>query len=255
MIAAGCLPIAGHSLADIICGGFSRGRGKEKDAIIWAPRHAIIHGRLVIQTPKAMHRIPLHTPTDLIAARLPDAVPAAKTLGRGERRQRRPAAPAVHVGAGVFSAPPARRSVQRRARRRGWARLRSIAWSSRLRRFESGPVVLTLLIDREVNAHYRTGRVVTTVDCVTAAPTLARSMESRRQVWLADRLVLTKTDLAAASDRLLSLLATLNRDAPVTCNSGRLDAARLFGPCNEIDLITPARRTAGHEGVGHRCRW
>lgn len=115
------------------------------------------------------------------------------------------------------------------------------------------PVLQTLLTDREVNARYRLGRVVTTVDTVNAEATLSRSMESRRQVGLADCLVLTKIDLAEASDRLRSVLAGLNRVAPIACNSGSLDAARLFDSSDGIDLVTSAKQTDGPAAGGRHA--
>jgi G3E family GTPase len=73
--------------------------------------------------------------------------------------------------------------------------------------------------------------VVTTVDAVNGASTLAREPVSIKQVALADRLVLTKSDLAGGPQHLLlDRVADLNAAAPlVTANHGSIDPALLEG--------------------------
>jgi G3E family GTPase len=117
---------------------------------------------------------------------------------------------------------------------------------------DPAPVLQTLMTDRAVGAHYRLGRVVTTVDGVTGENTLSRATESRKQIAFADRMILTKTDLAEPSNRLLSALAELNQSAPVTRNTGSLDADVLFGFPDETDLVTSAERTHRHAAQRHR---
>ena len=74
---------------------------------------------------------------------------------------------------------------------------------------DPAPILQTLMI-------HAAGRlvldgVVTTVDAVNGASTLAREPVSKKQVALADRLVLTKSDLADGSQHvLLDRLAELN---------------------------------------------
>jgi G3E family GTPase len=75
--------------------------------------------------------------------------------------------------------------------------------------------------------------IITTVDALFAATQLARHPETRKQVALADRLVLTKTDLAApdAVRRLRAVLAGLNPAAPILAAvQGDVDTAALFPP-------------------------
>ncbi len=60
------------------------------------------------------------------------------------------------------------------------------------------PVLTTLHADPVLKHHYRMAGVVTTVDAVNGARNLAMHPESVKQVAVADRIVLTKTDLAAA---------------------------------------------------------
>jgi len=74
------------------------------------------------------------------------------------------------------------------------------------------PVLATVMHDTVMQHHLRPGNVITTVDAVHAAGQLTRHSESRKQVALADRLVLTKTDLvnAQAVAALAAELAHLN---------------------------------------------
>jgi len=74
------------------------------------------------------------------------------------------------------------------------------------------------------------GGVVTTVDAVTGHATLERETISRKQVAVADRIVLSKLDLANGGDcLLLSRLAQLNCTAPtLRADHGRVDTDCLF---------------------------
>ena len=70
---------------------------------------------------------------------------------------------------------------------------------------------------------------MTTVDAVNGADTLGREEISAKQVAVADRLVLTKTDLAGSSQSaLMRRIRALNAAAPVlTSQHGRVEG--LFG--------------------------
>src|SRR3954447_26370415 len=57
------------------------------------------------------------------------------------------------------------------------------------------PILATLKADPVLRHHFRPGAVVTTVDAVNLPAQIERYVESLRQVAIADRLVLTKTDL------------------------------------------------------------
>ena len=64
------------------------------------------------------------------------------------------------------------------------------------------PILSTVQADPVLRHHFRLGNVITTVDAVNGVGQLARQAECTKQVAVADRLVLTKTDLAeAARDR------------------------------------------------------
>jgi G3E family GTPase len=87
------------------------------------------------------------------------------------------------------------------------------------------PVLSTLAADPVLRHHVRAGNVVTTVDAALGPATLAGHPESAKQVAVADRIVMTKTDLvdattlaaAEAAVRAVNPAATLLRagaDAP-----------------------------------------
>lgn len=61
---------------------------------------------------------------------------------------------------------------------------------------DPAPVLHTLMTDRNIASRYRLDAIVTTVDTVNAMETLDRQMEAVKQIAVADRIILTKTDLA-----------------------------------------------------------
>ena len=77
---------------------------------------------------------------------------------------------------------------------------------------------------------FRLQAVVTLVDALVGVATLAAHPEAAKQVALADRLVLTKTDLADAStlDALTAQVRALNPGAPLM-DVATATAAQLFG--------------------------
>lgn len=79
------------------------------------------------------------------------------------------------------------------------------------------PILSTLKSDPMLKHHFIVGNVVTTVDVMNGIANLDRYIESNRQVAIADRLVMTKTDLAddAKIGRLADRLERINPDAPI----------------------------------------
>jgi G3E family GTPase len=92
------------------------------------------------------------------------------------------------------------------------------------------PILSTVQADPVLKHHFRLGNVITTVDAVNGATQLARQPECARQVAVADRLVLTKTDLAdeGPTDSLLARVRRLNPSAPLWRAMDELDAAALL---------------------------
>jgi G3E family GTPase len=86
------------------------------------------------------------------------------------------------------------------------------------------------MTDAKIAGRIFLGGVVTTVDCVNGTDTLTREEISVKQVAVADRLVLTKTDLAGPMQpALMRRLAALNATAPVLhARQGQIDPQKLF---------------------------
>jgi G3E family GTPase len=79
------------------------------------------------------------------------------------------------------------------------------------------PILSTVHSDPVLQHHFRLGNVITTVDAVNGSRQLDAQPESIKQVAMADRLVLTKTDLATAevAHRLMQRLRHINPGAPL----------------------------------------
>jgi G3E family GTPase len=96
---------------------------------------------------------------------------------------------------------------------------------------DPAPILHTLISDPLVAGRYSLDGVVTTVDAVNGAGTLDRQPEAVKQAAVADRLLLTKTDLAEpdAVAALKARLAALNPSAPlIPVAQGEVDPAVLF---------------------------
>ncbi len=96
---------------------------------------------------------------------------------------------------------------------------------------DPAPILHTLMSDPLVAARYTLDGVVATVDAVNGAGTLDRQPEAVKQAAVADRLLLTKTDLGGgeATAALKARLAALNPSAPVVAVAqGVVDPALLF---------------------------
>ncbi len=108
---------------------------------------------------------------------------------------------------------------------------------------DPAPILHTLMQDPLVSSRYRLDGVITTVDGVNGAGTLDRQVEAVKQAAVADRILLTKSDIAdpAALETLRARLAQLNPGAPlfVTVDGG-IEPARLF----DAGLYNPATKTA-----------
>jgi G3E family GTPase len=95
---------------------------------------------------------------------------------------------------------------------------------------DPAPILQTLMTDAVLATRLVLGGVATTVDAVTGDNTLAREDVSQKQVAVAERIVLTKLDLASASEPALrARLRLLNSGAPiVTADHGRIAEHDLF---------------------------
>ena len=98
---------------------------------------------------------------------------------------------------------------------------------------DPSPILQTFSTDRALGDTFHVDVVAAVVDAETGAATLAWSAEARKQVILADRLIVTKADLAgaAAADALAAQLRGLNVHADILqAVNGDLDPTRLTEP-------------------------
>jgi G3E family GTPase len=117
---------------------------------------------------------------------------------------------------------------------------------------DPAPILQTLMSDPLLADRFRLDGVIATVDAVNGMDQLDRHFESVKQAAVADRLVLTKTDLAEPA-RLAALQARLKRLNPgapqILARLGEVDGARLFdaGLFNPA-LFNPALKTPDVQG-------
>ena len=105
-------------------------------------------------------------------------------------------------------------------------------------------ILQALMIDPELAGIYVLGEVITTVDSLLGLETLDRHRQSARQVAAADRILLTKGDLAVPSAALDARLHRLNPCARrFTVAYGAIAASTLFdnrpGECIPITRYLP----------------
>ncbi len=107
---------------------------------------------------------------------------------------------------------------------------------------DPAPILHTLMNDPLLSARYRLDGVIATIDCVHALDQFDRQFEPIKQAAVADRLLITKTDLASEAQiaALRTRLAAINPAAPtLTVIQGKVEAAALFG----AGLYDPATKT------------
>jgi G3E family GTPase len=107
---------------------------------------------------------------------------------------------------------------------------------------DPAPVLHTAMAHPYLLLRYRLDGVITVVDAVNGEATLDAHEEAVKQAAVADRIVLTKTDLAgdAQRERIASRLRTLNPAAPI------LDAARGEAAADSLlgsGLYDPAKKS------------
>lgn len=107
---------------------------------------------------------------------------------------------------------------------------------------DPAPVLYTLLEDFFIAERYRIDGVVTAVDVTHASGQLSRHFEAVKQVTMADRLLLTKCDLATPEEIAVvaKRLARANPGAPqIEIRNGVVDTAQVMG-CGLYDPATKA---------------
>ena len=117
---------------------------------------------------------------------------------------------------------------------------------------DPSPILQTFATDRALGEVFHVEAVVTVVDAETGSDTLSWSSEARRQAILADRLVITKTDIAGegAAEALTAQLRALNPGAEILeAVNGELDPSRLTEPADDQRNAFVAE-AAHSDGIG-----
>jgi G3E family GTPase len=120
---------------------------------------------------------------------------------------------------------------------------------------DPAPILQGLIYDIGMMELFRIGPVVTMVDAVHGARALDEHREAVKQVAIADRLMLSKTDLASG-DMIATLTARLKRlnpGAPLFQVSDSMSPEQLFGGAGfELDdKISEVRRWIDEEAHAH----
>jgi len=126
---------------------------------------------------------------------------------------------------------------------------------------DPAPIVHTLMSDPIIAGQFRLDGLVTTVDGVLGFTTLNKHPEAVKQAAIADRIVITKCDMADDLDALQARLADLNPAAIlIRSEHGRVRARDLIeAGLFDRDFVAHAERWLGDEqikahdhGHGHR---
>jgi G3E family GTPase len=105
---------------------------------------------------------------------------------------------------------------------------------------DPAPILHTLIQDPQLADFYRLDGVIATVDAVNGMDQLDKQVESVKQAAVADRIVLTKSDLSRNTAALEARLHRLNPAAPILrVVEGVIDPSGLF----DAGLYNPATKT------------
>jgi G3E family GTPase len=105
---------------------------------------------------------------------------------------------------------------------------------------DPAPILHTLIQDPQLADFYRLDGVIATVDAVNGMDQLDQQSESVKQAAVADRIVLTKSDLQGDTSTLEARLHRLNPAAPILkAVDGKIDPSGLF----DAGLYNPATKT------------
>ncbi len=86
---------------------------------------------------------------------------------------------------------------------------------------DPAPIAYTILVEPVIQHHFRLGNIITVIDAVNGLQQLETFPEAVKQAALADRLVISKTDLCQSAEiaALRLRLQQLNASAPI-CDAG-----------------------------------
>ncbi|MEL7297092.1 MAG: GTP-binding protein [Pseudomonadota bacterium] len=107
---------------------------------------------------------------------------------------------------------------------------------------DPAPIMHTLMTDEAISERYQLNSIITTVDAVNGGDTLDMQFESVKQAAVADRLIITKTDLTdsrTVSDLQARLLELNPRAVQITVGTDDIDPTALF----ESAIYDPATKS------------
>jgi G3E family GTPase len=94
---------------------------------------------------------------------------------------------------------------------------------------DPAPISFTITTDPVLQHHYRIHKIVATLSTIDAFNNLERSIESQKQLMLADLIVLTKVDIKPKDDALIEKIRSLNPAAEIVeAVRGELDPNIFF---------------------------
>ena len=124
-----------------------------------------------------------------------------------------------------------------------------------------GPVAQTFFMDEDIGTSYLLDGVITVVDASNAMQQLDRFEEAQRQVGFADRMLLSKTDLAPAAElaALETRLKRINPRAPILrADFGKVAIAEVldirgFNLNEKLDIDPDFLKEDEHHHHDHEC--
>lgn len=123
---------------------------------------------------------------------------------------------------------------------------------------DPAPIIYTLMADPVIRHHFRLGNIITTLDAVNGLKQLDRQPEFVKQVAVADRIVLTKTDIDETDvPALQAQVRTLNPAAPIflaqqTPTAKKLLANDLYDPKSKTKEVAHWIDAEAFSGDAHR---
>ena len=114
---------------------------------------------------------------------------------------------------------------------------------------DPSPILQTFSNDRALGEEFHVEALIAVIDAAAGEKTLEWSVEARKQVILADRLIVTKTDLADAPALVTKLGALNPRAAVVTARNGAIEPKHLTEPGADAASAFVAEATHS-DGIG-----
>ena len=111
---------------------------------------------------------------------------------------------------------------------------------------DPAPVIHTLMSDRFLEHRFMLGGIVTTVDAANGFATIEKHKECEKQVAVADRIVITKTDIkntGISKEGIDGLRTKLSRLNPTAQIWDRHDGSLKFGNLFDTSLYDPGTKT------------